>query len=64
MKDFFNFKHPFYRSIWVRLAILAVCLAWAVVEFTTGSVFWGVLFLVGFAYCGYQFFFVTEDEEE
>lgn len=36
-------NHPAYRHLWVRVLIVVVCLGWAVVEFTTGDPFWGVL---------------------
>ncbi|WP_454850454.1 hypothetical protein [Rhizobium binxianense] len=36
-------NHPAYRRLWVRILIVAVCLGWAVLEFTTGDPFWGVL---------------------
>lgn len=40
---FIDPNHPLYRPLWVRLLIVGVCLGWAVVEFTTGGPFWGVL---------------------
>lgn len=36
-------NHPAYRRLWVRIAIVAVCFAWATVEFVTGDPFWGVI---------------------
>ena len=36
-------KHRFYRPLPVRIAIVAVCLGWAIVEATTGEPFWGII---------------------
>jgi hypothetical protein len=36
-------NHSFYRPLWIRLAIVAVCFGWAIVEVTTGEPFWAIL---------------------
>ena len=36
-------NHSFYRPLWVRVAIVAVCLGWAAVEATGGDLMWAVL---------------------
>ncbi len=36
--------HPFYRPAWRRYALVAVCFAWAFVEFGRGSSLWAYLF--------------------
>jgi hypothetical protein len=36
-------NHPFYRPLWRRAVIVAVCLGWAVVEVSTGEPFWAIL---------------------
>ncbi len=35
-------SHRFYRPLYVRIAIVALCLGWAIVEATTGEPIWGV----------------------
>jgi hypothetical protein len=35
--------HRFYRPLYIRVIIVAVCLSWAIVEATTGEPFWAVL---------------------
>jgi hypothetical protein len=35
-------KHRFYRPLYVRIAIVAVCLGWAIVEATVGEPIWGI----------------------
>ncbi|KZS53885.1 MULTISPECIES: hypothetical protein [Rhizobium] len=49
-------NHPAYRHLWVRVAIIAVCFGWAVVEFVTGDPFWGVLAGGAGAYSFYMLF--------
>ena len=34
--------HKFYRPLYVRIAIVAVCLGWAIVEATVGEPIWGI----------------------
>lgn len=53
-----NIDHPFFRPLWRRAAVLAVCLAWAIVEFAAGSPFWGTVAL-GLAGYGYWIFIHT-----
>jgi hypothetical protein len=36
-------NHPTYRPLWVRIAIVAVCLGWASIELITGEPFWAIL---------------------
>jgi len=51
---FFDFGHPMYKPLWVRLLIVGVCAIWSLFEFTSGSPMWGVLFgsLGAFAFYG------------
>lgn len=35
-------KHRFYRPLYVRVAVVAVCLGWAIVEATTGEPIWAI----------------------
>jgi hypothetical protein len=36
-------NHPFYRPLWRRVLIVAVCLGWAIVEASTSEPFWAIL---------------------
>jgi hypothetical protein len=36
-------NHPFYRPLWIRIAIVAVCLGWAIVEASTREPFWAII---------------------
>jgi len=50
-------QHPFFRPMWRRVVITALCLGWAAFEFITASPFFGALFGAIGVYCAYQFFF-------
>lgn len=41
-------QHPFFRPLWRRLAVIAVCVVWSAIEFAVGTPFWGTL-LAGMA---------------
>lgn len=71
MNKFLDLQSNFFRPLWLRIAVVALCLGWAAVEFTTGTPFWGMLFGAVGAYCGWQFFIVfnpkpdpTEEPDE
>lgn len=55
---FLDVQHPFFRPLWRRVAVVAVCLGWAVFEIVTGSPFFAILFGSVGLYCAYQFFIV------
>jgi hypothetical protein len=57
-------EHPFFRPLWRRIAIVAVCLVWAGIEFATGTPFWGVIALGATAYGIWQFFYAYKPESE
>ena len=61
-----NLRHPFFNPFWRRLAVVAVCFLWGIVEMSTGAVFWAVIFLGLGAVAGYVYFLDWEDipEEE
>ena len=44
MDKFFDFNHPFFRPLWLRILIVAACLLWAMVEAGTGEMMWAILF--------------------
>ena len=61
MKDY---EHPFFRPLWRRVAVVAVCVIWSIIEFATGTPFWGVIAL-GFAgYAVWQFFYLYKPADE
>lgn len=34
-------SHPFFTPLWRRIAVVATCAIWTVVEFTVGTPIWG-----------------------
>ena len=48
--------HPFYRPLWVRIALTAVVIGWSVLEWTHGEAFWGVLTAAASAWAIWTFF--------
>lgn len=42
--------HPFYRPLWRRVLLVAVCAIWTGVEFYNNEQTWGTIFLVVTAY--------------
>ncbi len=57
-------QHPFFKPLWRRVAIVIFCFAWAMIEFASGTPFWGVLFGAIGVYCGWQFFVVFESKHD
>lgn len=64
MRDFLDLQKPFYRPLWIRLAIVLVCLGWAAIEFANGAPFWGMLFAALGCYTGYQLFVVFDPRDD
>lgn len=56
MAKFLDTDHPMFRPLWVRILIVALAVAWAGVEFTTGSNAWGGVFLALGGYAAWAFF--------
>jgi hypothetical protein len=48
--------HPMLKPLWVRVLLVAICLGWALFEFTGGSGAWGMLFLALGLYAAWAFF--------
>ena len=61
MKDH---EHPFFRPLWRRVAVVAVCAIWAAIEFANGSQFWGTMAVAFTAYAVWQFFYLYKPAEE
>jgi hypothetical protein len=51
-------EHPFFRPLWRRVAVTAVCAAWAAFEFAADSPGWGLVALGFTAYAVWQFFYL------
>ncbi len=44
MDRLFDFNHPFFRPLWIRVLIVVLCLGWAAFELLSGNLFWAILF--------------------
>ena len=62
MRPLLDLRHPFFRPLWRRVAVVAVCLGWGGFEFATGSTFWGVIFVGLGAVCAWQFFLTFDPD--
>lgn len=61
---FLDAQHPFFAPLWRRVAVVGFTLSWAVVEFATGTPFWGVLFAAVGVYSFWQFFVAFDPKPE
>ncbi len=52
----FKLDEAFYRPLWIRITIVAVCLGWAGFEFSLGNSPWAVGFAGIGVYAAYRFF--------
>jgi hypothetical protein len=52
----FELRVPFFKPLWRRIALTAVCLGWAGIELTAGAPGWSAVFAVLGAYAAWQFF--------
>lgn len=59
----FDFNDPFFRPLWIRIAVVAVPALWGVFEFVSGAPFWGVLFLA-LAAAAFHGLFIAFDPRE
>lgn len=53
-------RHPFFRPLWRRIAVVVVSLGWALFELSTGAVFWAILFGAIGAYAAWEYFVVFD----
>lgn len=40
----FDFSHPAFRPLWLRIVVVAVALGWAAFEALTGAPVWAMVF--------------------
>jgi len=57
-------EHPFFRPLWRRIAIIAVCAGWSIFEFWNGSSMWGWIAAAFTAYAVWQFLYLYKPVEE
>jgi hypothetical protein len=64
MTGFFDLQDPFFKPLWLRLLVVAICLGWAIFEALTGSTTWAVVFATAGLWSAYQFFVVWSPKNE
>lgn len=55
MNKFLDLQNPFYRPLWIRAGIVALCLFWAVLELVSGNWGWAALFCAAGAWSAWVF---------
>ncbi len=60
---YFDFNNPFFKPLWLRIAVVAVSGLWGLFEFVSGAPVWGVLFC-GVAVLAFHGLFVAFDPRE
>lgn len=55
-------QHRFFLPKWRRVATVAFCGGWALVELNNGAVFWVIIFGGLGAFCFYEFFFAFDPD--
>ncbi|MBS0125443.1 hypothetical protein [Thetidibacter halocola] len=56
LKDAFDVRHPVFKPIWRRVAVVVVTYGWAGFEAFHGNTWWAVLFAAAGTWCAHQFF--------
>lgn len=64
MKNAFDTNHPFFVPLWRRVATVAFCAAWAVLEWLYGETVWMAVSLVLAVWLGWAFFVAFEPREK
>ncbi|MFK7853433.1 MAG: hypothetical protein AB8B79_04935 [Granulosicoccus sp.] len=55
--SFFDLQVPFFIPLWRRVAVIACCLAWSIVEFANDSPSWAFVFVAIGAFAAWQLLF-------
>ena len=55
MRKLVDLTDPFFAPPWIRIAVVAVMVAWGLFEMSTGAVLWGTIFLGVSVICGWRF---------
>lgn len=52
----FDFEHPFFDPLWIRIVVFGLCMGWGLFELILGAPFWAILFWGLGVWCGHSFF--------
>ena len=59
-----NVQIPFFIPVWRRISVIALCLAWALLEVSADNIEWAVLATGIAVYCAHQFFLAFDPKEK
>lgn len=60
----FDLNHPFFKPLWIRVVIVALCLGWALFEVAGGAPLWAIMFGAIGLYSAYRFFVTFDPRDE
>ena len=60
----FDLQVPFFIPLWRRLAVVAFCIGWAVLEWSYGENLWMMVSLAIAAYLAWAFFVTFKPREQ
>lgn len=63
-RGFLDLRHPWFRPLWRRVLVVAICLGWAAFELAGGAPFWAILFGAAGLYAAWSFFVAWQDPPE
>jgi hypothetical protein len=64
LEKLFDLDHPFFRPLWIRIAIVAACGLWTALEVAAGAAAWAVLFGGLGLYAAWRFFVTFNPREK
>ena len=64
LKKIINVQIPFFIPVWRRIAVVAVCCGWALLEVLAGNIEWALLYAGIAVYCIHQFFLAFDPKEK
>ncbi|KUF09327.1 hypothetical protein [Pseudoponticoccus marisrubri] len=64
MNSAFNVQLAIFKPLWRRVAVVALCIGWALLEVLHGNLFWAMIFGAIGLYCCHQFFIAFDPPED
>ena len=64
LRKAFDVQSPVFKPVWLRVALVAFCFCWTLLEISRGAYGWAAIFGAAAAYLGYQFFVVFDPDQE
>lgn len=55
-KGLFDVDIPFFLPLWRRVVAVGFAIGWGLFEFSTGAIFWGLIFVGMGAIAGWRFY--------